>query len=236
VSVHLKRLGFLDSLRGFAMLIMAVYHFSFDLNEFQLIHEDMNHDPFWLNFRALIMTLFIGLSGIGYYLGHANYKSKSFQQRLLKIFVCAILISAVTYFVYPNSWIYFGILHFILLASLLAPVLIQLPYLCLPAGIFFVLLPNYFRHFWFIKPFWIITGLAPIKPNTEDFAPLLPWMGVVLLGIFVGFVIEKLNSKKEIGFLELEIPILSKMGQHSLLFYMTHQALLFPLALMISKI
>ncbi|MES2074384.1 MAG: heparan-alpha-glucosaminide N-acetyltransferase domain-containing protein, partial [Pseudomonadota bacterium] len=46
-----------------AMILMTIYHFCFDLNQMNLIHQNLNTDEFWLNFRALIMTLFLSLVG-----------------------------------------------------------------------------------------------------------------------------------------------------------------------------
>ncbi|MCB0348541.1 MAG: DUF1624 domain-containing protein [Bdellovibrionales bacterium] len=225
-----RRLPLIDSLRGFAMVIMAIYHFCFDLNTFAVIHQNFNYDFSWLTFRAIIMSLFTGLAGVGFYLGHAKFSSRSFSKRLYKLIACASLISIVTYFMYPRSWVFFGIIHFMVIASLLGPLLVRIPKFCLPLGIFLIALPNYFTHEIFRGSFLISSGLSPVKPNTEDFAPLCPWLGVVLIGVFIGYVIENKNWKV----LFKESKALSFLGHHSLVFYMTHQLVLFPLAWLVS--
>ena len=53
------RINAVDGLRGFAICMMVVYHFSFDLNFFGVIHSDFNHDRFWLAFRDVIITSFM---------------------------------------------------------------------------------------------------------------------------------------------------------------------------------
>ncbi|MBX9767424.1 MAG: DUF1624 domain-containing protein [Bdellovibrionales bacterium] len=231
-SQSLKRYRFFDSYRGFALVLMAVYHFSFDLNEFGILQKQMNHDPFWLGFRAIIMTSFLGLVGVSFYLGNTNYQSLSFKPRLLKIASCALLISVTSYFLNPSTWIYFGVLHFIFFASLIAPLLVRYPRIALWLGVVLTGIPFFFRSMLFNRPGLVLTGLSPIRPDTEDFSPFLPWLGVVAIGVFVGYWV----SKNKPGWAHKEIPALSKLGQNSLLFYMTHQLILYPVAWLISRL
>ena len=214
------------------MILMAIYHFSFDLNNFGVIHQDMNGSEFWLDFRAVIMTLFMGLIGVGLYLGKVDYSKRSYWLRLAKIAGCAALISVVTYFTFGDTWVFFGVLHFAFVVSLFGPLLIQVPWLWLPVGSAIVALPLLYRSLWWHRPGYIISGLSPWKPMTEDFAPLCPWLGVALLGIFVAYVARRWLSRWATG----EIHALSRLGHHSLAFYMIHQVFLFPLAWLVSKL
>jgi uncharacterized membrane protein len=226
------RLPLFDTLRGVAMILMAIYHFCFDLNNFGVLHERMNDDEFWLNFRAVIMTSFMGLVGVGLYLGSVRYSQKKFWTRLARVAGCAALVSISTYFLFGDRWTFFGVLHFVVFATLLGPFLIRVPVVCALAGAAIVALPLYYRDLFYFQPGWILTGLSPIKPMTEDFSPLAPWLGVVMLGIFVGYVSRKWLARMA----TFEVPPLSKLGHHSLVFYMTHQLVLFPIAWAISKI
>lgn len=233
----------LDQFRGFAMIIMAIYHFCFDLNNFGVLHENINHDPFWLNFRAVIMTSFTGAMGLSLYL--AQPKSLfQMKKRLGQLALCCLLISGSTYFINPETFIYFGILHFIFIASIIGFFLIRWPWLNLPLALGFILTPLFYRNLFFYQPFWILTGLSPIKPNTEDFAPFFPWMGTVCAGIFIGYLYKKYETSVSRKVTTLSswlnslgpLKYLEKMGHHSLIFYMTHQLVLMPLAWMISKL
>jgi uncharacterized membrane protein len=227
----MKRLPLFDTLRGVAMILMAIYHFCFDLNNFGVLHENMNQSEFWLDFRAVIMTLFMGLIGVGLYLGNADYAKKSYWVRLARIGSCAALISVVTYYMFGVTWVFFGVLHFAVAVSLFGPLLIRVPWLSLPVGLFLVVLPLEYRNLWWHRPGYIISGLSPWKPMTEDFAPLCPWLGVALLRIFVAFVTRRWLAR----FAQGEIRLLSRLGHHSLAFYMIHQVFLFPLAWLVSK-
>jgi uncharacterized membrane protein len=227
------RYGFFDMYRGFALIIMAVYHFSFDLNSFGIIREDMNNSEFWLDFRALIMTSFLSLVGVSFAFANSKYGDMGFRKRLALLAGCAAIISITSYMMNPMTWIFFGVLHLIFVASLLAPILVNWPRMCLAMGLPIVLLPNFYRDTWFLKPGLILSGLSPVKPWTEDFAPLAPWFGVILIGVFVGWIVKKKSPR----WAELTpLPRLAFLGRHSLLFYMTHQLILFPIAWAISKL
>ena len=58
------RYPFIDGLRGVAIVLMMAYHFTFDLNYFNVVHIDFNHNHFWLSARALIVSMFLGLVGV----------------------------------------------------------------------------------------------------------------------------------------------------------------------------
>lgn len=227
------RYPFFDSYRGFALIIMTIYHFSFDLNYFGVIQQNMNHSPFWLGFRAFIMTSFLGLVGVSFQFSGPRFSDWLYRRRLWILLSCALIISAVSFVINPQTWIYFGVLHFIFFTSLLSPILVRFPKVCLLVGVGIVLLPHFYQHLWFFKPGWILTGLSPIKPNTEDFSPIAPWLGVTMIGVFVGYLVK---SYKPYWARKNEIVFLSWLGKRSLLFYMTHQLILFPLAWIISKI
>jgi uncharacterized membrane protein len=227
------RYPFFDSVRGFALIIMAIYHFSFDLNQFQVIHQNMNYDDFWLNFRALIMTLFLGLVGVSFQFAQTEFSNPGFQSRLKKVAICALSISIVTYVMNSQTWIYFGVLHFIVIASLLGPWLVRIPKTALAVGVGLILVPLFYRSLMFNGPILNLTGLSPVKPITEDFSPLLPWLGVVMIGVFLGYLTKKFNPQFAQN---REIPVLSKLGRRSLLFYMTHQLVLLPIAWLSSQI
>jgi uncharacterized membrane protein len=227
------RYPFFDSYRGFALIIMAIYHFSFDLNAFGVIQQDMNNSEFWLDFRALIMTSFLGLVGVSFQFARSQYQDPGFRKRLWMVGGCAALISIGTYFVNPQTWIFFGVLHFIFVASLLAPVLVRFPKTCLVLGIGFIVLPMFYRSMWFYQPGLILSGLSPIRPITEDFSPFFPWLGVTMIGVWIG---SQVKSRKPMWAQKQEIPRLSRLGRHSLVLYMTHQLVLYPLAWVVAQV
>ena len=227
------RYPFFDSYRGFALIIMAIYHFSFDLNVFGVIQQDMNNSEFWLDFRALIMTSFLGLVGVSFQFARSQYSDPGFRKRLGLVGGCAALISIGTYFMNPETWIFFGVLHFIFVASLLSPVLVKFPKTCLVLGMVIIVLPLVYRSEFFYQPGWILTGLSPIKPITEDFSPFAPWLGVTMIGVWIG---SQVKARKPQWAQTWQIPRLSWLGRHSLVFYMTHQLVLYPIAWTVAQV
>ena len=128
---------FLDVSRGFAIFLMFIYHFSFDLNYYHFIQQDFYHSSFWLNFRIIIVTLFLTIVGISLYLAsYRGLNKKRFQQRLLLLLFYSLLVSISSWIMYPKAMIFFGILHFISLASVLGLLFIKLGKLNLFLGLF----------------------------------------------------------------------------------------------------
>jgi uncharacterized membrane protein len=69
-------------------------------------------------------------------------------------------------------------------------------------------------------------GLVTAKPVTEDYAPLLPWMGMVWLGLAFGPWLERLS------FTDNRLTAaLAHAGQWPLSIYMLHQPLFWGLLL-----
>jgi uncharacterized membrane protein len=63
------------------------------------------------------------------------------------------------------------------------------------------------------------------KPVTEDYVPLFPWTGVVLLGIAAGHLLWR-HAFAPLAWLARAPAPLRWLGRHSLVVYMVHQPLL----------
>jgi uncharacterized membrane protein len=70
---------------------------------------------------------------------------------------------------------------------------------------------------------WI--GFMTHKPMTEDYVPLFPWTGVLLLGIALGHALVK-NRFAVLEPLARAPRMLRFLGRHSLAVYLLHQPLL----------
>jgi uncharacterized membrane protein len=224
-----RRYPLIDALRGMAIASMFAYHFCFDLNYFGALHADFNHDLFWLAFRTAIVSLFLGLMGISLILANVRgFRSRPYWARLGRIGTCALLVTAGSYAVFPRSFIYFGILHFIAAASVLALPFIRLHWTNLALGAAVIVLASSWRHPLFDSPWLHWFGLMTFKPVTEDYVPLVPWFGVVLLGMFVARSMLAGSSAARVAQWQPRSRvgrILALAGRHSLLIYMVHQPL-----------
>ena len=224
----LGRLVGIDALRGFAIVLMVIYHFCFDLSYFGLADFDFYNDRFWINFRILILSLFLGLVGVSLVLANQpRLNVRRYLRRLSLLLASAGLVSLATWWMFGDRWVFFGVLHFIVVASLLGVLFVRAGWLNLFTGIGIILFAGQYQSAWFDTPGRRWIGLMTHKPLTEDYVPLLPWFGVVLLGIFAGpYIMRWLQSHLQgIGGVAA-IPWLAFAGRHSLLIYLLHQPLL----------
>jgi len=107
-------------LRGLAIALMFVFHFSYDLNYFGVVSIQFLQDPFWLNFRRLIVSLFLLLVGIILHLATRNgLRWRAWSRRLGLLLLYAGLVSLGSWMIFPETFLYFGFLHFIALASII---------------------------------------------------------------------------------------------------------------------
>ena len=222
--VYMRHLQ-LDFIRGIAIILMVIFHLSFDLNNFNFINIDIYHGHFWKYFRYLILSLFILCVGIALVLSTQNSLDikKTFKRFILLISL-ALLVSLASYFTFAQTWIYFGVLHFIAFASLFALLFLRLVWLNLLFGLSIITL--YFTGFinmhWLYEVFQVPLHLPKY---TEDLVSFTPWFGVILIGIFVAkkslylFPLKENKLTLTIGFL----------GKNSLLIYIVHQPIFFGL-------
>lgn len=217
------RYPFLDYLRGFAIILMIIFHGAFDLNVFGFVEIDFFKDKLWYAFPRVIVTLFMFAVGCGLTLAHRNQiKWKPFWKRFLKLVVCAIGITIGTYFMFPKTWVYFGTLHSIALCSLMALPFLKYPKVSLIVGLGLII-PHLF--FGMSIPWFLMAH------KSMDYIPPFPWVGVVLLGIFAthqGW--HKLTPKENFLLNALEF-----LGRHSLVVYMLHQPILYGLVSLLYK-
>jgi uncharacterized membrane protein len=220
------RLPQVDALRGVAIVAMIVYHFAFDLRWFGLTRADFDHDPFWLGARALIVSSFLLIVGISLVLAdRAGTTYPAFLRRVGIIAACALAVSIASYVAFPRTWIHFGILHCIAVASLLAWPLRRRPFAALALGAVVIAMGLLAAHPAFDSRWTSWLGFATAKPRTEDYVPLAPWAGVVFAGIAAGHALAR-SSFAPIAPLGRLPAALHWLGRHSLAVYMLHQPLL----------
>jgi uncharacterized membrane protein len=213
----------IDALRGFAVLAMVAFHFLFDLNYFRGINLFNNLMWFWQ--PGLIGALFIFVVGISLNLSKSNP-----WKRGVLIFSLGMEITLLTLFLFPTKTIWFGILHFIGLSTIIAQPFMKKNslFFAITAIIFGIFLRTFTVSF----PWLLWLGVQPTYFTTFDYYPLLPWFGILLLGLETGKrlypngkrIFEIKNLGKWLGIRQLCF-----LGQNALTIYLLHQPLLFLL-------
>jgi uncharacterized membrane protein len=220
----------LDALRGAAMVWMAVFHFCFDLQNFHLLTPPQNFyaDPFWTWQRTAIVSVFLFCAGFGQAAAvAAGQTPQRFWRRWAQVAACALLVSAGSALMFPRSWISFGVLHGIALMLIICRFAAPASRWLLLVAALALALPFLLSHPAFDSRWTNWVGLVTHKPITEDFVPLLPWLGVMLLGLIAGraFLARQRVADPVAPSPQL-LAALSALGRWPLSFYMLHQPLL----------
>jgi len=227
---RVSRLLLLDALRGLAIVWMVLFHLAFDLNHFGWLQPRQQFllDPFWTFQRVCIVSLFMFCAGASQSLAvRAGIPWPRFWRRWLQVAGCAVVVSVATWFVFPHSWISFGVLHGLALMMLLARLTASWPRpVLLGLAVAAVVAPHVLQHPVFDNRWLNGVGLVTAKPVTEDYAPLLPWMGMVWLGLALGHRIGGIPCQAKPF-----IKALALLGQWPLSIYMLHQPLFWGLLL-----
>jgi len=189
----------------------------------------MNHSHTVLLIRYTIITIFLLSMGMSLALVHKNgIRWASMHKRILQLGSASLVVTVATYFVFPISWIYFGILHFILVASLITVMLLKSPKITLLLSIT-ILIGSATHILHFNGLYAVLKEPLSLPTYTEDLVPLFPWLAVVFIGTLLVhhnlhqkiFTHPLFNTKFRIN------RVLQKMGQNSLLIYLIHQVIIF---------
>jgi uncharacterized membrane protein len=220
----------LDALRGVAIVWMAVFHFCFDLNHFRFIRQDFYRDPFWTWQRTCIVTLFLLCAGLSQAVAlHQGQAWARFWKRWAQVAGCAVLVSLGSAWMFPNSWISFGVLHGIAVMLILARLAAPLRGWLWPLGAVAIVLPKLLADPFFDSRWTNWIGLVTRLPRTEDWVPVLPWLGVVFWGLAAGQWLLARHADVLTGPLPRAAAPLALLGRWSLSFYMLHQPVLIGL-------
>lgn len=234
------RLAVIDVVRAIALLAMAGFHSLWDLGSLRLTPENYTATPIGRAAAEVIAGSFLLLVGIGLVLmnGRGIHRGPTLR-RLARVAGGALLVTIATRVVFPDAYVFFGVLHCIAVSSVLG-----LPFLFLPwpvtllASVAVMAAPSLVHADWLDAPALWFLGLNRITPHTNDYVPLFPWFGVVLLGIAVGKLGLPVLARSRLGTWEPRSGIgraAAFAGRHSLAIYLIHQPALFGLAFLLAQ-
>lgn len=235
-----QRFWEIDFLRGIAIIMMVLYHLLYNLHYFA--HYNVNvYSGFWLYFARATATTFIFLVGVSLTVSFSKATKISLDEkklflkyliRGLKIFSWGLIITLVTWVFLREGWVVFGILHLIGISIILAYPFLRFPSWNLLIGLLLIFSGQYIKGLTFNFPWLVWLGFRPAQFYSVDYFPLLPWFGLVLIGIFFGNLLYPDYSRKFqlANFSSFSvIKIFCFLGKHSLLIYLIHQPLIIVL-------
>ncbi|MBX3611433.1 MAG: DUF1624 domain-containing protein [Hydrogenophaga sp.] len=231
----------IDRLRALALLWMTVYHFCFDLDHFGLIDQAFLSDPFWTTQRAAIVSLFLFTAGLSQAVAvHQGQGWARFWRRWAQVAGAAVLVSIGSWLVFPRTFIYFGVLHGIAVMLVLVRLSAGWGRWLWPLGALALLLA------WWAPtaiatwpelaalnhPGPNVLGFISRKPFTEDYVPLLPWLGVMWWGMSAGQWVIR-HRPQWLGGAATPKGMVARLmagwGRWSLSYYLLHQPVLMGL-------
>lgn len=218
----------IDLLRSLAIVLMVIYHTAFDLWYFYGFDIDVFSGGWWLLARgtAILFLLLVGVSFVLSSRTCSDFLSvwKKCWKRGMVVFVCAMLITLVTWVLDPSVYIRFGVLHCIAVSLFVLPLFRRLGLWNIVVGAGIVLLGFVIKGQNSTVSLLIPFGFVPVDFSTLDYFPLFPWLGVIVMGVGIGQLLFRFHLWGErIG----QPPLLFRvLSQHSLATYLLHQPIL----------
>jgi len=221
--------------------MMILFHLLWDLNYFKITNFAL-YGGFLGLFQKITAGLFIFLVGICLTISYERTLKRKedyklhFLKRGLKVFGYGFLITIFTFFVFPNNFIYFGILHFIGISIILSIFFIKLKDKNLWLAFLIFLIYQLIRPISLSFPYLLFLWPNYYLPAFDYFS-LLEWFPIFLLGLFAG---QKFypngESKIKLDFSKFKFlnPV-NFLGKHSLFIYFIHQPILVALILIVFK-
>ena len=232
IALSRSRIWAIDLARGASLMGMAFYHLCWDLAYFGIIPRGFPVEPPMRAFSHVVAGAFLLLVGVSLALAHSDgINWPGYLRRLATVGAAAALVTLATHSFAPGEAIYFGILHCIVIASILAlPLVRAAPLVALTAAAFALAAPLFFVSGVFDSPDLVWVGLSTWTPTTLDWRPLLPWSGLVFLGVGVTRLAPKILIASPLAAWQpVAAPTraLTWSGRHSLAIYLVHQPILF---------
>jgi uncharacterized membrane protein len=232
-----QRFWEVDAARGVAIVMMVVYHLTYDLDNFGG-YDIESTSGFWAYFADVTASAFLLVVGISLAISYSRASAGArnhglfgkYLRRGLRIFAYGMALTVV-FFVLQMGVVAFGILQLIGVSIILAYPLLsyRLPNLFLGILVFGVGAYMMAQDVSSESPWLLPFGVVPENLFMPDYRPLLPWFGVVLIGLFAGNVLYGDNKRPVAKRAPVVARPLLPLGRNSLFIYLIHQPILIAL-------
>jgi uncharacterized membrane protein len=216
---------------------MIVYHSTYDLDTLGG-YDIQSTTGQWALFADVTAGLFVFLVGVSLAISQARTTLtgwnlfRKYLARGLRILVYAVVLTFV-FLALGMGVVAFGILHLIGISIILAYPFLRLRFTNLVLGALIFVAGQYIlaqgldsQSIWLL-PF----GIVPEGVIMPDYRPLLPWFGVVLIGLFFGNLVYGDGGRPAVTEDEAPLPArpLLPLGRNSLFIYLIHQPIIIAL-------
>jgi len=212
--------------------MMLISNFVTDL---QYFFSYSDFETFWYWFARITAGMFIFISGLSLWISH--FRARGFEKylkRFAKLFGLGVLITAVTETFLPSGTVYFGILHFLGVSSLLGIPFLRFGPMNVLLSLIFLAGTSVVRNHHSESLLLLPLGITPDVFFTFDYFPIFPWFGVFLLGVgFGGLAYPNGMRRFDLRFPEgILFSSVEAAGRNTLKIYLIHQPV-FVLILMV---
>lgn len=216
--------------------MMVVYHLMYDLDYFGGYGIEST-SGFWARFADATAGAFLFLVGVSLAISYSRASAGGSDRSLfgkylmrgIRVFAYGMALTVV-FLVFGMGVVAFGILHLIGVSIILAYPLLRYRYANLFLGLSIIAVGVYMRIEGFSSesPWLLPFGVVPENLVMPDYRPLLPWFGVVLLGLFAGNIIYGDGKRPALfaGKAPAAARPLLPPGRNSLFIYLIHQPIL----------
>jgi uncharacterized membrane protein len=238
------RLWEIDLLRGIAVILMICFHVLYDLRHFSIINMGF-FSSYMIYLAIFIASIFTVLVGISLTISYSKAQQKlskkeiwlKFIRRGVTVFLLGMIITVLSWIYIPKQFIIFGILHCIGISIILSIPFLRNKIINLIIGFLLIITGLFLKEFNFDFNWLIPLGFTPYNFATVDYFPLLPWFGVILIGIAVGNLIYP-NAKRRYHISDLSDNLITKslcfIGRNSLIIYFLHQPIILSIIFLFS--
>lgn len=221
-----QRIWEIDFLRGLSILLVVGYHLLYDLGAYVGVERFLGFSTdlstaAWTVAQRLFAGLFILLSGISGTLTRSNVR------RGLRLLAVALIITAATFVFDSSSAVWFGILHLLAVSMLIYGAAFERvkTAVCAIGGAVVLGLAAalpVLRKGLAVDSHWLLPlGIPGPGFSSFDYFPLIPWLGIFLIGAALGKSVYA--SKKSLLPWRLPQTLFNAAGRHSLIIYIVHQ-------------
>lgn len=222
-----------DLLRGIAVFMMISFHALFDLDYFSGTADA--HYGIWPLFAEATASIFLLLVGTSLTISSSRARTKGedsfirYLRRGVRIFSWGMAVTLSTTLLLEEGRVVFGVLHLIGVSIILSYPLLRRSLIAIVIGTAAISAGLWLRQFSFGSPWLLWLGLVPDGFYSVDYFPLLPWFGVVAVGIFLGDVLYPGGARRvALPDISAKAPAkaICSVGRNSLSIYLIHQPIL----------